>query len=151
METVTITEVVEDNGRGWTEVLTEQYPEPLAFKAGDKKVAPKLAKIEIPGQANVEVGVKANGSFVNRYLNDIVPANGEVLPAPAPTQAEKSARSKDEEKQRRIQSQWALGRAVELHVAAGGKLEDVLDTDTFGKLQAVATALDLAATEMASK
>ncbi len=151
METVTI-ESITTNERGWTEVQTAEYDEPLVTKESKVKAA---AEAIGSGPANVAVNVKTNGNFVNRYLNDIVPSDGEALPAPAPSaevvEATESRKNEREQTQLRIEAQWAVGRAVELHVGSGGALSDLLDSDKFAEIQTVAETLRTASRALADK
>lgn len=147
METVTI-EKVQENERGWTEVTTAEYDEPLVTK--ESKLA-KAAKGLAGQKAKVDVNVKENGNFTNRYLNGIEPAEGSTVDetaAAAPTPTRKDDR---EETQKRIAAQWAIGRAVELHAASGGTLETILDGDTFAAVQTVAESLLKASQALADK
>ena len=144
LETVNI-ESFATNARGWFEVQTTEYDEPLVTK--DAKVIKAIEALGT-GPANVDVNVKTNGDFINRYLNGAEATNGEVLAAPEPTPevqaVQTSKRDERAETQERIARQWAFGRAVELHIASGGTASDVLDTDKFAEIKAVADTLLLA-------
>ena len=151
LETVTIVSF-DTNARGWFEVTTEEYDEPLVTK--DAKVIKQVEALGI-GPANVDVNVKPNGDFINRYLNGAEATNGEVLAAPAPSAevqaVTESKRNEREATQLRIEAQWAFGRAIELHIAQGGSLNDLLDSDKFSALQAAAEMLRLGSRALADK
>lgn len=144
-EVVTVVDV-NKNERDWYEVEVSEYDEPLVTK--EKKLA-DAALAAKGGSISASIGVKVNGNFTNRYLNAVESANGASAPAaPASgTQSEIPTVSKRDERsetQERIARQWAMGRSVELHIASGGTAADVLDTDKFAQIKAVADVLLLA-------
>lgn len=151
METVTIEDFA-TNARGWFEVQTTEYDEPLVTK--DAKVIKAIEALG-KGPANVEVNVKPNGDFINRYLNAAEATNGEVLAAPEPspevTAVQNSKRDERAETQARIQAQWAFGQALQVYIAGGGTLEGLHDTDTFAGVQTAAQILRTASVELAEK
>jgi hypothetical protein len=150
-ETVLVTvEGVQETGRnGFWEMEVAEYDEPLATK--EQKIIDLIKNVPQGSQARVEMGVKQNGDFTNRYLNAFtlgdVPGNTPQPVAPAgPTK-----RDERQETQNRIQAQWAIGRAVEIHAATGGDLGSLLDSDNFARLTTVAESLLAAANKLAEK
>ena len=152
-ETVLVTvEGVQETGRnGFWEMEVVEYNEPLATK--EQKIIDVIKGLAPGQQAQVEMGVKVNGDFTNRYLNSIIPTgtNGEGPIPQVPAAPLPSKRDERTDTQNRIQAQWAIGRAVELHAASGGDLGSLLDSDTFARLTTVAESLLTAANALAEK
>lgn len=147
MEVVSVVDV-NKNERNWYEIEVKEYDEPLTTK--EKKLA-DAAFAAKDQQIQVQVNVKENGNFTNRFLNDVQSLDGGVPvattpPASTPEIPTVSRSNEREDTQRRIAAQWAYGRAIELHIAGGGTLLDALDTDKFQAMSAVADALLLATT-----
>jgi hypothetical protein len=153
-ETVRVTvEGVQETGRnGFWEMEVVEYNEPLATK--EQKLIDVIRSLAPGSAVEVEMGVKQNGDFTNRYLNSITPLNGEtILQAPAAPSAPAGPTKRDEREstQARIQAQWAFGQALQVYVAGGGDLQGLHDTDTFAGVQTAADILRTAANALADK
>jgi hypothetical protein len=153
-ETVRVTvEGVQETGRnGFWEMEVVEYNEPLATK--EQKLIDVIRSLAPGSAVEVEMGVKQNGDFTNRYLNSITPLNGEtILQAPAAPAAPAGPTKRDEREstQARIQAQWAFGQALTIFTAQGYVLKDLLDTDTFAQVQTAAEILRTAANALADK
>jgi hypothetical protein len=153
-ETVRVTvEGVQETGRtGFWEMEVTEYDEPLATK--EQKLIDVIRSLAPGSAVEVEMGVKQNGDFTNRYLNSVKPLNGEtILQAPAAPSAPAGPTKRDEREstQARIQAQWAFGQALQVYVAGGGDLQGLHDTDTFAGVQTAADILRTAANALADK
>jgi hypothetical protein len=153
-ETVRVTvEGVQETGRnGFWEMEVVEYNEPLATK--EQKLIDVIRSLAPGSAVEVEMGVKQNGDFTNRYLNSITPLNGEtILQAPAAPAAPAGPTKRDEREstQARIQAQWAFGQALTIFTAQGYVLKDLLDTDTFAQVQTAAEIIRTAANALADK
>jgi hypothetical protein len=149
---VTVENVQETGRNGFWEMEVAEYDEPLATK--EQKIIDVIKSLAAGQQAQVEMGVKQNGDFTNRYLNSITPTGGAVEPkpgAPAPQAVGPTKRDERESTQARIQAQWAFGQALQVYVAGGGDLQGLHDTDTFAGVQTAADILRTAANALADK
>ncbi len=150
-ETVLVTvESAQDTGRsGYWELEVAEYDEPLATK--EQKLINVISGLSKGQQVSVQMGVKQNGDFTNRYLNDITVGTFPESSVPAVSAVGPSKRDERQDTQARIEAQWAFGRAVELHVAGGGSLADLSDTDKFAALQVAAESLRTGSRALAEK
>lgn len=135
------------NQRGWFNV---QLEDGRTATTKDKKLADTA--FQSRGNAiKADITEKQNGDFLNIYLNKVeTTGNGNGATAtPAPTA--EIPPSRDGERQNVIAAQWAFGRAVEA-LAASSKtpLDDLLDTDTFAKVETVAASLLAASRKLAT-
>jgi hypothetical protein len=149
---VTVEGVQETGRNGFWEMEVAEYDEPLATK--EQKLIDVIRSLAPGSAVEVEMGVKQNGDFTNRYLNSITPLNGEtILQAPAAPSAPAGPTKRDEREstQARIQAQWAFGQALQVYVAGGGDLQGLHDTDTFAGVQTAADILRTAANALADK
>lgn len=154
LETVTVKDV-NKNDRGWYEV---ELVDGRVAATKDKKIA-DAAFESVGSEIQADINEKRNGDFVNIYLNAIGEgttvtrkvAQSKPKAETAATGPEKPS-TRDADRQAQIHAQWAYGQAAALLVAlTEGDITFPLDSETFAKVQAQATAFSLGAKELASK
>lgn len=141
METVTVTDV-EKSGTGWYEISLQD----------GRTVSTKnqtLADAAFAGrgtEVEVEVNEVKRGTFTNHYLNKIGDLSDEKKGAAAPrngTSKRAATPAQNDERQKIIEREWAMGRAVELYnnSIGGTKNFDQLGESDFVALEFVADRL----------
>lgn len=136
-QTVVVERVVPTRG-DWFEVHFED-----GSKASTKNPAiAEAAEASVGDQVLAVINSKQNGNFTNYYLNQI----GDVKDAPAKAKP-RTAKSMTtpaagpDDRDKRISTQWAYGRSVELLMASGRDFDLPLDEDTQAVLESTAAWL----------
>jgi hypothetical protein len=138
METVTVKDV-EKSDRGWFEITLEdgRTVSTKNSKLADAAFAGRGTEVE------VEINESKNGSFTNYYLNKL----GDVSDQRKGTSSgngssKRTARPQDDDRQKVIEREWAMGRAVELYNGCIG-VSDFSDLGEreFAAMEAVAERL----------
>lgn len=138
MSQTVVVDRVEKTRGPWYEIHFED-----GSKASTKNPAIAEAAEELVGdQVLAVIAAVPNGNFTNYYLNQI----GDVKDIP-PAKKPRTAKSMTtpaagpDDRDKRISTQWAYGRSVELLMASGRDFDLPLDEDTQAVLESTAAYL----------